>query len=115
LIPDFDVRGYLPPGIHPATVEEIEVRFGQAQGHRRGNAMRLTNPQGVRTTQEKITRLEAAYQEAKLRDMGNPQAKELVLMGLRRTINRMKEDIMRFERDVRSERSEVAPAISGTR
>jgi hypothetical protein len=28
LIPDFDDNGYLPPGIHRATLDEIEVRFG---------------------------------------------------------------------------------------
>jgi hypothetical protein len=29
LIPSFNDDGYLPPGIHPATVEEIADRFGQ--------------------------------------------------------------------------------------
>lgn len=29
MIPDFDSEGYLPPGIHPATVEEISARFGK--------------------------------------------------------------------------------------
>jgi hypothetical protein len=28
VIPDFDDRGYLPPGIHPATLEEVGQRFG---------------------------------------------------------------------------------------
>jgi hypothetical protein len=28
MIPPFDENGYLPPGIHPATMEEIEDRFG---------------------------------------------------------------------------------------
>jgi hypothetical protein len=28
LIPDFNEHGYLPPGIHPATLDEIEQRFG---------------------------------------------------------------------------------------
>ena len=28
MIPPFDEHGYLPAGIHPATLEQIEVRFG---------------------------------------------------------------------------------------
>ncbi len=28
MIPAFDDNGYLPPGIHPATLDEIEARFG---------------------------------------------------------------------------------------
>ena len=28
MIPSFDEHGYLPPGIHPATLDEIEARFG---------------------------------------------------------------------------------------
>ena len=29
MIPPFDDDGYLPPGIHPATLDEIEARFGR--------------------------------------------------------------------------------------
>ena len=29
MVPDFSNEGYLPPGIHLATVEEIAARFGQ--------------------------------------------------------------------------------------
>jgi hypothetical protein len=29
MIPEFDDQGYLPPGIHPATPDEIAARFGQ--------------------------------------------------------------------------------------
>ena len=28
MIPDLQDNGYLPPGIHPATLDEIEARFG---------------------------------------------------------------------------------------
>lgn len=28
MIPPFEENGYLPPGIHPATLDEIEARFG---------------------------------------------------------------------------------------
>jgi len=29
MIPSFDENGYLPPGIHPATLEEVVTRFGR--------------------------------------------------------------------------------------
>ena len=29
MIPEFNDDGYLPPGIHPATLDEIAARFGQ--------------------------------------------------------------------------------------
>ena len=29
MIPDFNEEGYLPPGLHGATLEEIATRFGQ--------------------------------------------------------------------------------------
>jgi hypothetical protein len=29
MIPDFDERGYLPEGVHLASLDEIEVRFGR--------------------------------------------------------------------------------------
>jgi hypothetical protein len=35
MIPDFDARGYLPPGLHRATLEEIEQRFGRQSELRR--------------------------------------------------------------------------------
>jgi len=35
MIPPLDHRGYLPPGVHPATLEEIEVFFGRESELRR--------------------------------------------------------------------------------
>lgn len=35
MIPPLDNQGYLPPGIHPATVAEIEARFGRESELRR--------------------------------------------------------------------------------
>lgn len=35
MIPDFNEDGYLPPGIHPARLEEIAARFGQEPELRR--------------------------------------------------------------------------------
>jgi Family of unknown function (DUF6932) len=35
MIPPFDDRGYLPSGIHPATLEEVDARFGRESELRR--------------------------------------------------------------------------------
>lgn len=35
MIPPLNEQGYLPPGIHPATLDEIEERFGQESEIRR--------------------------------------------------------------------------------
>jgi hypothetical protein len=32
MLPPFDDSGFLPPGIHPATLAEIEDPFGRASG-----------------------------------------------------------------------------------
>ena len=42
MIPDFDDRGYLPPGVHRATLEEVAERFGQ------GSELRRTQMESVR-------------------------------------------------------------------
>ena len=35
MIPQFDELGYLPPGIHPATLDEVDVHFGRQSELRR--------------------------------------------------------------------------------
>lgn len=35
MIPPFDNSGFLPPGVHPATLKEIEARFGHESELRR--------------------------------------------------------------------------------
>lgn len=35
MIPEFNDQGYLPPGIHKATIQEIEERFGRQSELRR--------------------------------------------------------------------------------
>jgi hypothetical protein len=35
MIPPFDEHGYLPPGIHSATLDEVEARFGRESEVRR--------------------------------------------------------------------------------
>jgi hypothetical protein len=41
MIPPFDEIGYLPPGIHPATLDEIEDRFGKESELRRAQMQSL--------------------------------------------------------------------------
>ena len=35
MIPPFDESGFLPPGVHPATLEEVQARFGRQSELRR--------------------------------------------------------------------------------
>ena len=35
MIPRFDESGFLPPGVHPATLDEIEARFARESELRR--------------------------------------------------------------------------------
>src|SRR4051812_32862036 len=41
MLPDFTERGYLPPGIHPASLTEIIERFGNGSELRRVQAESL--------------------------------------------------------------------------
>jgi hypothetical protein len=41
MIPPFDEHGYLPPGVHPATLEDVEARFGYGSELRRVQAESL--------------------------------------------------------------------------
>jgi hypothetical protein len=42
MIPAFNDQGYLPPGVHLATIEEVAVRFGQQSELRRVQMEALT-------------------------------------------------------------------------
>jgi hypothetical protein len=41
MIPEFNDDGYLPPGIHTVTLEEIAARFGQESETRRAQMQSL--------------------------------------------------------------------------
>jgi hypothetical protein len=41
VIPQFDENGYLPAGIHPATIEEVAERFGRGSEERISEAQSL--------------------------------------------------------------------------
>src|SRR6266566_439212 len=42
MVPDFTDAGYLPPGVYPATLDEIEARFG------RESEIRLAQMESIR-------------------------------------------------------------------
>jgi hypothetical protein len=59
--------------------------------------MKLASESDVRATEEKIKLIEAQYDRVSRGDTDlNPVARELSLISLRRTINEMKEDIVRY-------------------
>jgi hypothetical protein len=66
--------------------------------------MKLKSAAEAANTRAKLAMLEAHYESAKTRDMGNPEANEAVLFSLRRMINQMKEEIIRYECDVKAGR-----------
>ena len=41
MIPDFDENGYLPPGTHSATIDEVARRFGNGSDVREAEAESL--------------------------------------------------------------------------
>ena len=41
MIPPFDEHGYLPPGVHPAMLDEVEARFGRESEVRRAQMASL--------------------------------------------------------------------------
>ena len=76
--------------------------------------MRLTSHVEAQNTRRKLAVLEAQYETAKGRDMGNAAAKELSLFSLRRMINQLKEELIRFECDVKAGRVKETPAQVGS-
>lgn len=42
MIPEFNDQGYLPSGVHPATLDEVRARFGQESELRRALTESLT-------------------------------------------------------------------------
>ncbi|MFO0957280.1 MAG: hypothetical protein U0800_07400 [Isosphaeraceae bacterium] len=192
MIPPFEPSGYLPPGIHPATIEEVEERFGRESelrrvqmeslgwlldlarkagvrrivlngsfvtdvyepndvdcallieddfprdplaveeileglpfldvelvnpdgwdelvgklyatdrrgtpmGESRGDLMDLKNSKELEVTRDKIRSLEARYEEIRGKPANNPHVRELTLRSLKKLINQLKEEIVRYQ------------------
>ena len=75
--------------------------------------MRLTSRAQAENTRAKLALLEEHYAAARQRDMESEELKQLTLYSLRRTINDLKEEVIRYECDVRAGRIvEASPARS---
>lgn len=59
--------------------------------------MSIENRQELEATREKLRLLEEHYEEKRKRQGGDPHVRELTLRSLRRMINELKENIIRFE------------------
>ncbi len=59
--------------------------------------MDLKNEREVEVTREKIRLLESRYELVKKDDQGDAYLQELTMRSLKRNINQMKEEILRFE------------------
>jgi hypothetical protein len=98
MIPLFDDQGYLPPGIHQATLEEIETRFGrESEGHVGDHPMTLRNRRELENTRAKLRLLEDRYEASKSEHDGDEHVRELSRISIKRLINQLKEEIARFE------------------
>lgn len=63
--------------------------------------MTLQSQRELEVTREKLAWLEEQYAEAKRRPVENPRVHELTLRSLKRWINKMKKEIIRYEIQVR--------------
>jgi len=107
MVPPFQSGGYLPPGIHRASLDEIEARFGQGSELRKVQMESLRwlaekDEREVEVTREKLRSLEARYLAVSQNPQDDAHIQELTLRSLRRWINQMKEEIARFEARGRS-------------
>jgi len=55
-LPDFQDSGDLPPGVHPATIEEVLIRFGTQSERRERIAERLCYIRKVAQSTRKVLR-----------------------------------------------------------
>ena len=66
--------------------------------------MKLANHREAANTRAKLALIEAQYEAAKARAMPSEELRQLSLYALRRMINQLKEDLGRFECDVKAKR-----------
>lgn len=59
--------------------------------------MSIQNCQELEATREKLRLLEEHYEEKRKRQGGDPHVRELTLRSLKRMINELKQNILRFE------------------
>jgi hypothetical protein len=59
--------------------------------------MELKDDREVEVTRQKLQMLEQHYEERRRQSSDNPRLRELSLRSIKRMINQMKEEILRFE------------------
>lgn len=59
--------------------------------------MSIENDEELQNTREKLVRLEKHYAESRQRPLENPSTREISLRSLKRMINQLKEEIIRYE------------------
>lgn len=89
MIPQFDQTGLLPPGIHPASLDEIEERFGQLSEIRRVQmeSVRWLVDLAVRAGVQRIV-LNGSF----VTDIMEPNDVDCVLLVAERSHNRQAEE-----------------------
>ncbi|MBI3468156.1 MAG: hypothetical protein HY000_34560 [Planctomycetes bacterium] len=106
MIPQFEESGALPPGMHPATLEEVENRFGTQSELRKVqmesvkwmvDCLMLRNEREVQNTRRKLARLEALYRVRAEEKGGDHALRDATMESLKRFINQFKEEIARYE------------------
>ena len=75
--------------------------------------MDLKNERQVAVTREKIRRLEAHYESLRQKPAENAHARVLTLRSLKRMMNQMQEEIVRFESRAALQPSTGYPMIAG--
>ena len=74
--------------------------------------MNLQNEREVEVTREKLCFMEEQYESIRAKPATNPYARELTLRSLRRTINQLKEEIVRFESGATRNRNYCDPEVT---
>ncbi len=73
--------------------------------------MRLANDQEALNTRAKLAALELHYEEACQRQMETEELRQLTLYSLRRSINQLKEELIRFECDLQAGRIRTEASV----
>ena len=73
--------------------------------------MKLANHQEAANTRLRLATLEAHYKKACQREMVTNELQQLTLYSLRQSINQLKEELIRFECDVRAGRIDAEAAV----
>jgi len=74
--------------------------------------MNLKNEKELEVTRDKLRFMEERYNAIQAKPVTNEYARELTLRSLRRTINQLKEEIIRFESGAKKSRNYADPEVT---